>query len=1173
MKKSTLRRLALGLSLFTSVSSVAQNPGLLISEFLQNPAGTDSPYEYVEFIVTDNIDFSTTPYTIVVSNNGTATANGWVEGGSISYAFEITTGTVSVGDVVYVGGSLMTPTGTKLRLIDTGTTNGDGGIGTFNTAGVIGNGGTNADGIAVFNLPVSSITNSTVPTDAVFYGTGIGGAEVNAGADGYQLPVNDLYNGGKLSSSSFYAVDEDLTIATGVYDQTNLTWITPRTFATGTATATSEITFGSASSPVDLSFDVADVTYDESDGTVTLQVIPNNTSLSDATAELLLVSMSNATNTLDFVLLDTVLTIPAGSSTAVNFSLQIIDDGIEEQSEYIVFTLGNLNNATISGNTSVAIYIADNDRMIPQADNELKLNLLTSFSNGAEGSNSAEIVAFDELSQKLFVANSVANNLDIVDFTNPAAPVLLQSINLDSIGAINSVAAYNGIAALAVQNLDPQMNGYVIFFDHNGNWVNRLTAGAMPDMVTFNHAKNKVLLANEGEPADDYSVDPVGSVSVVDLTPGFANLTQSDVTQIGFGSYDGQEVSLNAMGIRVFSPGATASQDFEPEYITILDDDSKAFVVLQENNAIAVLDMSSLTIVDLLPLGTIDHNLFGNGMDVSNQTSGINISNFPVHGMFMPDAISHISIGGVDYLLTANEGDSRDYSAYSEEARIKDVVLDPVAFPDAEFLQESSLLGRLLMTTSMGNTDGDGDFDEIYTFGTRSFSILNAATGALVFDSGDWFEQIIAADPVFAAMFNASNTSGGVSVKNRSDDKGPEPEGVTAVEIDGNAFAFVSLERVGGVMMFNINDPFQPKYIGYYNNRDVATNGPDRGAEGLLFIESAISPNGNSLLILANEISSTLSIYEVSSCVELSGLSVQTASGLTSFCDNDSLELTSTTNQAVTYQWLMNGSEIGGAISDSYFADMSGDYQLMIENPAEACLALTDTIKLNTLVSPAVIATLSQTTVCSGDSAMLIASGNALTYSWESGLIDGEYVDPSQDEYYTLTGTASNGCINIDSVMLTVNTLPTPLVSVSNGVLMTQTYVSYEWSFDGNAISGSNSNSYQPTQDGDYIVTVTDANGCENSSSVYSVNFTTVEDHHGVEFAMMPNPSNDFVNIVTNSKEEVTMRIFALNGSLVITKVFSGNHQLDLSNLAEGVYTVQFEYGTNLINSRLIIQN
>lgn len=194
---------------------------LLVSEFLANPASSDGPFEYVELVATRAINFATTPYSVVWANNGTATTNGWIAGGSTTYGFNISTGSVIAGDVVYVGGSSMAPTETKLRTITTSTTAGD----TFGTsggiAGNLGNGGANSDAIAVFDVAASAITSTTVPIDAIFFGTGNGTAVVTGGTAGYQLPVNDRYSGGKLQAASFLAPDPasgQVTIATGTYD-------------------------------------------------------------------------------------------------------------------------------------------------------------------------------------------------------------------------------------------------------------------------------------------------------------------------------------------------------------------------------------------------------------------------------------------------------------------------------------------------------------------------------------------------------------------------------------------------------------------------------------------------------------------------------------------------------------------------------------------------------------------------------------------------------------------------------------------------------------------------------------------------------------------------------------------------------------------------------------------
>ncbi|RZK55342.1 MAG: T9SS type A sorting domain-containing protein, partial [Hymenobacter sp.] len=214
----------------------------------------------------------------------------------------------------------------------------------------------------------------------------------------------------------------------------------------------------------------------------------------------------------------------------------------------------------------------------------------------------------------------------------------------------------------------------------------------------------------------------------------------------------------------------------------------------------------------------------------------------------------------------ANEGDARDYSAFSEQVRLgaSGYALDATAFPNANLLKNNNVLGRLNVTNKLGDLDGDGDFDEIYAYGGRSFSIYNAATGAEVHDSGNLLERVTATDAAYGPIFNASNNFGEAPVrKNRSDDKGPEPEGVTTGRIGQNLYAFVSMERVGGVMVFNINNPAAPVLETYLNNRSLTAGTGDLGPEGIVFISAADSPTGQPLLLLANEVSSTIAVYSL----------------------------------------------------------------------------------------------------------------------------------------------------------------------------------------------------------------------------------------------------------------------------------------------------------------------
>ncbi|NDJ16381.1 bifunctional metallophosphatase/5'-nucleotidase [Myxacorys almedinensis A] len=482
---------------------------------------------------------------------------------------------------------------------------------------------------------------------------------------------------------------------------------------------------------------------------------------------------------------------------------------------------------------------------------------------GTLAGTGAEISAYDAGTQRLFVVAG-GTTVEVLDLSNPSRPTLVQTLDLSAYGAgANSVAVSDGRVAIAVAATVSTDPGQVVFFDADGAVQGAVTVGALPDMVTFTPDGTHVLVANEGEP-NSYnqpdSVDPVGSISIINLANGIANAT---VNTAGFERFNGLKAELQAKGVRIFGPNATVAQDLEPEYITVSDDNKTAWVSLQENNAIAVVDIASASVTDILPLGLKDHSAPGNGLDPSDRDDGINIRNQPVFGLYQPDAISNFTVNGTTYLITANEGDARDYTGFSEEVRIGDssYALDPTVFPNAADLKQNANLGRLLATNATGDLNGDGLFERIEVFGGRSFSIRDTS-GNLVFDSGDQFEQITAA--ALPANFNSDNSEN--NFDNRSDNKGPEPEAVTVAAIDNRFYAFIGLERVGGILVYEVTNPSNPAFIEYLNPRDFSvdpTSGnTDSGPEGLTFISANTSPNGKPLLVVTNEVSNTTSIFE-----------------------------------------------------------------------------------------------------------------------------------------------------------------------------------------------------------------------------------------------------------------------------------------------------------------------
>jgi hypothetical protein len=566
-------------------------------------------------------------------------------------------------------------------------------------------------------------------------------------------------------------------------------------------------------------------------------------------------------------LVNNVFSFPIDLSTGAEAVVQIPvrEDIALEQDEYLVFFLENLNGTEINGRDFITVYIRDNDRQAPAASNTVELTFKARYSvpnpTGEEGI--AEIVAHDPVSQRLFTMSTGLKKLDVVDFANPLAPATIQQIDMSSYGsALTSVAVKNGVVAVAVAGVNnEQENGSVVFFDTNGQFIKQFTVGALPDMVTFSPDGNLVLTANEGQPSSNYSVDPEGSVSVINISAGVNNATQADVSTISFVSFNSQSAALVSAGVRYLKRTSTLAQDLEPEFITVSSDSKKAWVTLQENNAVAEINLENKTVSRIIPLGTKDYSEFGNGLDLSDQGGRVHISNWPVKGFFIPDAMANYTVGNTTYLVTANEGDEKEYDGLNERTTVDAVTLDSAAFPNRDMLRENHNMGRFRITNTQGDTDSDGDYDELYCVGARSFTIWNATDGSVVYDSGDDFEMITSKDPYTAKIFNADNENN--TFKARSRAKGPEPEGVAVARIGAKVFAFITLERVGGVMTYDITDPQNPVFSNYVNSRDTMTYAGDNGPEGIIYIAANQSPDGKAYVISANELSGTLAIFEV----------------------------------------------------------------------------------------------------------------------------------------------------------------------------------------------------------------------------------------------------------------------------------------------------------------------
>lgn len=516
------------------------------------------------------------------------------------------------------------------------------------------------------------------------------------------------------------------------------------------------------------------------------------------------------------------------------------------------------------------------------------------------GLGGAEITAYDAKSFRMFVTNGATNQIDIVDIKNPKKPILFGRINLAKSGVvgIQSVAVKDGIVAIAaMMSTNKAEAGRVFLADVNGKLVpsaiTGIMVGALPDSIHFSPNGQYVITANEGEPTSycltsgtlPTTTDPNGSISIIDISK--KNLT---ATTIDFSAFNIRKDALTYTGARVFGPNATVAQDLEPEFITISNDSNYAWVTLQENNAIATIDLTTKTIIAVNGLGFKSYNT--GGLDSSDKDNAINITTKNVYGMYQPDGITQMTIGETTYLITANEGDAREYACLMGGTDAATLEAEDVRFGknaastvDAT-LKTDAVAGRLKVTpftpasVTGAPITAKTSVSDAYSFGARSFSVWKATTleGVFtmdqVFDSGSSIEKQLAS--LAPTRFNADwNTTTGIinAVDSRSGSKGPEPEGLGVGTAYGRMWMVVGLERDGGLMLYDMTNPTAPEFKSYINTSNPAGNllqstkkiaaAGDVSPEGILIISPKDSPTGKALVIASYELSGTVGIYEI----------------------------------------------------------------------------------------------------------------------------------------------------------------------------------------------------------------------------------------------------------------------------------------------------------------------
>ena len=521
----------------------------------------------------------------------------------------------------------------------------------------------------------------------------------------------------------------------------------------------------------------------------------------------------------------------------------------------------------------------------------------------------AEIVQYHAETSTIYATNGETNTIAIIDASGVSSATMADPINTTSLtpttialpadingvalGSLTSIAISGDLMAVAVPAAVKTDNGFVLFYNGLDSsapaFLDSVEVGALPDMVTFTPDGGKVLVGNEGEPSDDYTVDPEGSVSVINILA--SGEPEETGTTVGFSALNGSEADLMAQGMMFPNPAgrtingtaitSSVAKDLEPEYITATND--VAYISLQENNGLAILDLEELTI-DVVGLGT--KTWAGLNIDIQEDGS-VSFGQYTgLYGVYQPDTIANFTWKDATFIVTANEGDAREYFfdaadeaactaaggvdfdeddgclAYTDEVKVED--LTAAANSELAMLQATGEADDLRVTSAMGDADGNGEYDAAYAYGARSFTIWDQ-NGLVVYDSGDDFERITAS--VHGAQFNNGDDEN--EGDSRSENKGPEPEALTVCQVGDRTYAFIGTERMGGIFVYDVTNPYDVQFAEYVINRDL-TEGltaddviGDLAPESLVFVSAEDSPSGVPLLVVGNEVSGTVTVWQI----------------------------------------------------------------------------------------------------------------------------------------------------------------------------------------------------------------------------------------------------------------------------------------------------------------------
>lgn len=532
----------------------------------------------------------------------------------------------------------------------------------------------------------------------------------------------------------------------------------------------------------------------------------------------------------------------------------------------------------------------------------------------AFGMGAVEKTAWDEGEKYLYTV-SEAGYVNVVDYSSPSSPSVVSAFAINLKGKkLTDIAVCASARMLFVAHGadDTVSNGRVRFYATARRegavapaFLKEVVTGPLPDMIAPNGDCTMLAVANEGE--GKYSsatglTDPPGSVSIVkDLTAASPTVVSVSLASLGSDEeliakgvhlplskkameyWDDHSAIAADLNFSTARGSYTSAMSLEPEYLGWSASGSKVFVGLQENSAIVTVDVPAAADWASKPPSASRIDALGlKDWSESGSTAGVDLiadgnctlKKFPGYKTLrQPDSIAVVSVDGIDYILSANEGDDKEYGDFEEKMKAKDVIASDGTVKLAKMTVDSAALSNYKAQNDLGAdskrrvTIGSASIDystpsapkitDMVGFGGRGISIWKPADAGLtlVWDSGSQMEvEQCSAYPwahngvqdeefalVNGVLYNASSAglqstiremndpavdgcadrgdgqAGacplGKTIDSRSPKDGAAPEAIVAGVACGRLLAVTATEKQGTAFVYDISEIASPKLL------------------------------------------------------------------------------------------------------------------------------------------------------------------------------------------------------------------------------------------------------------------------------------------------------------------------------------------------------------------------